>query len=179
MRSRITLPSEVVIHQGDISEALYFIRSGKAEVLKIEGPMGLPSEDFEDDRVVAVLKEHACFGEQSFMTQSPALATVRSVGYCTLMRIFKADFDRVVAMFPALRVHMLGVQREQLQEYSMAKFQRGRARGSLWGVALSGSRAMQRFKAMRASIKPAVAGPDGTILKRLSGRASAASPPPA
>ena len=34
MRSRIYLPFETVIHQGDVGNALFFIRGGGAEVLK-------------------------------------------------------------------------------------------------------------------------------------------------
>ena len=109
--------------QGDITRTLYFIKSGECEVLKLEGPIGLPNDDDDENPLgprLHVLREHACFGEQSFMTQQPALATVRSISYTTLMRIYKSDFDVVVAMFPQLRVHMLGVQREQMMEYKSA-----------------------------------------------------------
>ena len=133
MRPRVCLPSELIIMQGDVTRALYFIRSGACEVLKLEGPMGLPTSDSFDlgasavdhelGPVVAVLRDHACFGEQSFVRQTPALATVRAQGYTTLMRIFKRDFDVIVRMFPRLRVHMLGVQRDQLQEYKLSESQ--------------------------------------------------------
>ena len=36
-----------------------------------------------------------------------------------MMRLWKNDFDAVVTMFPSLRVHMIGVQRELKEQYKV------------------------------------------------------------
>eukprot|EP00966_Prymnesium_polylepis_P216192 5004691-Prymnesium_polylepis.1 len=45
------------------------------------------------------------------------MVTVRTIGYAEIMRLWKKDFEEVVKMFPALRVHMLGVQRELKEKW--------------------------------------------------------------
>ena len=162
MRSRVVLPMETIIQQGDVSYALYFIRSGCCEVLKLEGPVGLPSESAEPlGLVVTTLRENACFGEQSFMTQQPALASVRAVGYSTLMRIWKTDFDTVVEMFPQLRVHMLGVQREQMREYAQCSrfgsFRKSRLFGSKSRLLQKGRSFLPAALVVRASARVSTA----------------------
>jgi len=148
MRSRVCLPAEIVIMQGDVTRVLYFVRSGSCQILKQEGPVGLPTE--EDDEtdplgtLVHTLREHSCFGEQSFMTQQPAMASVRSVGYATLMCIFKADFDMIVTMFPQLRVHMLGVQHQQLKEYKVAATANAK-RSGCWAKLRTARKGVQRM----------------------------------
>eukprot|EP00325_Prymnesiales_sp_UTEX-LB-985_P007184 CAMPEP_0174696820 /NCGR_PEP_ID=MMETSP1094-20130205/2876_1 /TAXON_ID=156173 /ORGANISM="Chrysochromulina brevifilum, Strain UTEX LB 985" /LENGTH=860 /DNA_ID=CAMNT_0015893685 /DNA_START=37 /DNA_END=2619 /DNA_ORIENTATION=- len=168
MRPRVCMPGETIIHQGDISPALFFIRSGTCDVIKSEGLMppslrsssapggGDDRRSIADDRrsiggedgcgtVVTTLNEYACFGEQSFMSQKPALATVRSNGFTTLMRIYKTEFDMVVAMFPKLRVHMLGVQREQMIGYTLPSF-KARQKSLLGGLLRQGTRNFATLK---------------------------------
>eukprot|EP00966_Prymnesium_polylepis_P198003 4588145-Prymnesium_polylepis.1 len=108
LHSRVYLPSETVIQQGDVSKALYFVRSGSLQVIK-ESAQDAPEE------VLGVLAEYATFGEQSFLMGIEVKATVRTSGYAEIMRLLKSDFEGIVEMFPKLRVHMAGVQR-RLQE---------------------------------------------------------------
>ena len=158
MRARVCLPGEIIIMQGDVSRALYFVRSGMCDVLRknnesdgwqsqnristrISNDEGNDGESFGSRNVrgrlessesldnselgtlLTTLKEHSCFGEQSFHGDTPAFATVRSRSYTTLMRIFKQDFEMVATMFPSLRAHVLGVTREQLRDYRIAERQ--------------------------------------------------------
>ena len=125
LRSRIYMPLEVVITQGEVSQCLFFIRSGKCQVVTFTTGVvdkTLGSDDSRRSRrsrrgssmaqemttrVLAELSEYSCFGEQSFLLQSVTNASVRSLGYANLMRLFRNDFEVIVQMFPALRVHML------------------------------------------------------------------------
>jgi len=139
MRSRVCLPNETLIHQGDVSYALYFIRSGIVTVMKLEGPMGLPSEEATGQDPlgvpVATLREGACFGEQSFMCGKPSLASVRTVGYTTIYQIFKTDFEKVQSMFPQLRMHVAAVQRDKARAYKEDEISRScrrKNRQSMW-----------------------------------------------
>jgi hypothetical protein len=103
MRPRVCLPSEVIIHQGDVSYALFFIRSGRVDVLRLSGPVGLEVPEDDGDSLgdnVATLHDGQCFGEQSFLRHTPSLASCRARGYVTLYQIFKVDFERVQSMFP-------------------------------------------------------------------------------
>jgi len=111
LRSRVYLPFETVIHQGDVGIALFFIRAGGAEVLKQGAGEG------DDEMIVTRLHEFACFGEQSFLLRQPSMATVRSIGYSEIMWLVRSDFEAVCEMFPALKVHVLGVQKELNRNY--------------------------------------------------------------
>ena len=134
-------PSEAVLHHGDVSHALYFIRTGQAAVYKprnsrnsspvilpipgknelrstSDGDSGAGIKLIEEDMErVAVLDRGAAFGEQSFMSELPSTATVRVINYSEIMRLWKSEFEAVVVMYPALRMHMLGVQRELRMSY--------------------------------------------------------------
>ena len=113
LRSRIYMPMEIVIQQGEESRALFFVRSGTVQVIKDT------NQDGEEGQIIATLEEHACFGEQSFLLGTEALASVRAKHYSEIMRLWRIDFDAIVNMFPALRVHMVGVQRELQQQYKV------------------------------------------------------------
>eukprot|EP00966_Prymnesium_polylepis_P312689 7225618-Prymnesium_polylepis.1 len=129
LRSRVYLPGENILVQGDLGTALYFIRSGQAEVVLLKstsiddklsdnspstGSQGSLSENSqgsgeqgEDGQVMSKLEENSCFGEQSFFLHMPAKATVRALSYAEMMILDYSDFESVCELYPALRVHML------------------------------------------------------------------------
>jgi len=51
------------------------------------------------------------------------MATVRSDGYSEIMALGRADFDVVCQMFPALKIHVLGVQKELKKTYEKIRKQ--------------------------------------------------------
>ena len=51
------------------------------------------------------------------------MATVRSDGYSEIMWLTRSDFEAVCAMFPALKIHVLGVQKELKKSYDKASAQ--------------------------------------------------------
>ena len=174
MRSRVCLPDETLIHQGDISYALYFIRSGSVQVMKLEGPMGLEAPTGQDPLgiSVATLNEGACFGEQSFISAKPSLASVRTLGYTTIYQIFKTDFEKVQSMFPQLRMHVAAIQREKAREYKEDEISRsGRKRRnrnySMWTNLRSSKGVLRRISTMpnmrsgRISTMPTSRSPNG------------------
>jgi len=116
MRARIYLPFETIIHQGDVGNSLFFIQTGGADVLKKVG-----EGDDAQEILVVQLSEFACFGEQSFLLGQASMATVRSVGYSEVMSLGRSDFDVVCGMFPALKIHVLGVQKELKKTYDKIK----------------------------------------------------------
>ena len=69
MRTRIFLPTEIIMMQGDIGSALYFIRMGKVEISISKGD--------NKQQVINELGEFDFFGEQSFLMRMPSLAMVR------------------------------------------------------------------------------------------------------
>jgi CRP-like cAMP-binding protein len=71
MRTRIFLPTEIIMMQGDIGSALYFIRMGKVEISISKG-------GDNKQQVINELGEFDFFGEQSFLMRMPSLAMVRA-----------------------------------------------------------------------------------------------------
>ena len=120
-----------MLHHGEISTALFMIRTGQAEVVKAHGQDSSVSRGLSETSTtdaegssaferIALLERGTAFGEQSFVSEMPSLATVRSTCYSEIMRLWRDDFEGVVAMFPALRVHMLGVSRQLKHSYKAA-----------------------------------------------------------
>ena len=75
-------------------------------------------------KTIATLREHACFGEQSFLSSMPSLATIRSTGYSTLGLIHRSDFEAIQEMFPQLRVHVMGFRKEAIRDYHSQQSQK-------------------------------------------------------
>ena len=102
-----------------MGKALFFLRSGGCDVVKFS--------DSGEETIVGAIDIFACFGEQSFLLNSASLATVRSRIYSEILRLGRFDFDHVCAMFPALRTHVLGVQREMREHYKGLPYAQKRA----------------------------------------------------
>jgi rhodanese-related sulfurtransferase len=77
-----------VIVQGDTGDFFYVMESGAAEVLRAD-PGGVPMR-------VATLGPGASFGEEALLKGEPRNATVRMTKAGRLLRIGKADFDRLL-----------------------------------------------------------------------------------
>ena len=101
---RLALPSgKVLFRAGDPGDALYIVARGK--VLVLQPP---PGEGPSEEEPIAELGEGAVFGEMALLSGAPRTATIQADADTDLLRIDKADFDRLVASDHQLAV---GVQR--------------------------------------------------------------------
>jgi len=68
LEARAIAPGEVIVHEGDVGDEMYFLTKGRAEVLKkaVGGP-------------ITVLQPGAFFGELAILHDAPRAATVRAV----------------------------------------------------------------------------------------------------
>jgi voltage-gated potassium channel len=83
----IATPGEVVIQKGDIGHEMYFIISGRLEILKDEGdPL--------------VLKEGEFFGEIALFSKMPRTASVIAKSYCNLYKLERETFETIISDFP-------------------------------------------------------------------------------
>lgn len=67
--SRNFAKDEILIHEGDVGDEMYFLTKGQVEVLKGEPP-----------RRVTVLREGSFFGELALLRDTPRATTVRALG---------------------------------------------------------------------------------------------------
>lgn len=81
-----------IIHEGDEGEAFYILRSGEAEVSKLN----------EKRRrvVLAALKDGDFFGEISLLTNQPCTATVTATKKSSLMRLSRDNFNEIILQHP-------------------------------------------------------------------------------
>jgi CRP-like cAMP-binding protein len=80
---------EILFRAGDPGDALYIVAKGRVEVLK--------SEQTGDGAPLAVLGTGTTFGEMALVSGEPRTATIRALDDVSLLRIAKADFERLVA----------------------------------------------------------------------------------
>ncbi|WP_082277095.1 MFS transporter [Mycobacterium ostraviense] len=80
-----------LFHAGDTSDCLYVVRNGRLQVVN-------------KDVVVTELGRGEVVGELGLLIQAPRSASIRAVRDSTLVRITKADFDKIAdaSMFEAL-----------------------------------------------------------------------------
>jgi CRP-like cAMP-binding protein len=87
---------DAVFHQGDPGDALYILVAGKAEVAAEAAG--------EAVRRIALLGPGDAFGEMALLAGGHRTAGVLAIEDLALLRIGKADFDRLVEDSPALMV---------------------------------------------------------------------------
>ncbi|MBA7628227.1 Cyclic AMP receptor protein [subsurface metagenome] len=80
---RQLMPGEVLFHEGDTGEVMYFIRKGKIKI-------SVGEEDQE--KVFAVLKEGDFFGEMAVIDGSPRSASATAIEETDLIIIDKESF---------------------------------------------------------------------------------------
>ena len=61
-------PGEILVHEGDVGDEMYFLTKGRAEVLRGDAP-----------RPLTVLREGSFFGELAILLDAPRAATVRAL----------------------------------------------------------------------------------------------------
>ena len=66
--AQVFAPGDVVVHEGDVGDEMYFLTKGQVEVLRGEPPERL-----------AVLRPGSFFGELAILTDAPRAATVRAL----------------------------------------------------------------------------------------------------
>jgi len=80
---------EVIIRQGDSGDCYYIVAQGECEILQHDD-IGL------NEREVARVGVGRGFGEEALVSGNPRNATVRAVAPVVLMRLAKADFERLL-----------------------------------------------------------------------------------
>ncbi len=81
---RIELPAgSTVLQEGDAGDSCYFLKNGRAEVIRGAGSA---------QQVLAELEIGACFGEEALLADSPRNATVTMLEDGTVLRLDRQDF---------------------------------------------------------------------------------------
>jgi len=82
---------EIVFRYGEPGDALYIVANGAVEVLNAD-----------ENRVLAELGDGQAFGEMALLSGGARTATIRAKVDTRLLRIGKADFDKLLAEDPLL-----------------------------------------------------------------------------
>lgn len=94
LKREVAQAGEAVFRQGDSSDAMYFVESGRLDV-ELELP---------DGRIIRLKKvgPGAVFGEMGIYTLSPRSATIRAAEKCVLYRMTLRKLDAIEARVPRL-----------------------------------------------------------------------------
>jgi Na+:H+ antiporter len=91
-KSRLALPEETIIRRGERGSQMFFISSGAVEVALPGRPVRLGRGDF--------------FGEMALLSGLPRTADVVALGYCQLLVLSAADFQRFLGAYPQAKAHI-------------------------------------------------------------------------
>lgn len=102
---------EVLIHEGAQGDALFVLVQGNVRVMR-------------NGQMMARLEPGNHFGEMALVDNSPRSATVVAEGACLLLRMSRADFDKLIQQKPVLGVRLMrnllrslaSIVRDQSQE---------------------------------------------------------------
>lgn len=86
---RIVEQGEVILRQGEVGDGCYFIKEGRAEVLRSHDGVSKPQH-------LADLDAGWCFGEDALVNETVRNATVRMITDGVLMVMDKQDFIRLL-----------------------------------------------------------------------------------
>jgi len=91
-KPRLALPEETIVRRGERGSHVFFISSGAVEVILPDEPVRLGRGDF--------------FGEMALLSGLPRAADVVALGYCQLLVLSAADFQRFLASNPTAKARM-------------------------------------------------------------------------
>jgi CPA1 family monovalent cation:H+ antiporter len=100
LEPRLVVPGEMVVHQGDAGDAMYFISNGSLRVDVAPEPVLLGSGDF--------------FGELALITHQPRNADVIATGFADLLVLRTSDFQKLMEANPDARTRIEAVASERL-----------------------------------------------------------------
>lgn len=110
-RSREVATGEVVVREGQKSDGLYIVLSGRYEVRRGAGSSA---------QLLATLREGDLFGEMSCLRKQPASASVVAGRPGILLRLPRADFDAVAMSHPQMLELVAGLADERTQSLEAA-----------------------------------------------------------
>jgi voltage-gated potassium channel len=96
----IYLPGDLVIHQGDAGDSMFFLSSGEVDVLI-------------DGQVVSTQGAGTFFGEIAVIANIPRKASIRAGTYCDAYRLLKKDFDALRARYEEFDRHVTEISRRR------------------------------------------------------------------
>ena len=86
-------PGEVVYHEGDKGNCMYYIREGKIKITIKRG---------KHEKVLSILTDGAFFGESALIDEKPRMATATAIEKTELLIIDKDSFQANLNSNPVL-----------------------------------------------------------------------------
>lgn len=107
LRPRMAIPGEVIVRKGEPGDAMYFVASGRLQVLLNPQPVQLKSGDF--------------FGEIALIRVGPRTADVVAMSSCQLLVLNSADFYDLLDENPTLGETIRRVAEQRLKEMGLTQ----------------------------------------------------------
>lgn len=105
MRTKISMPEEFIISQGEEGHKLYFIAKGECKVY-VKDKMKKQTE-------IRTLSKGDIFGEVALINNTQRTATVRTFNYCTISHVTKETFNEMSMEFPETH----NILRKEMKKY--------------------------------------------------------------
>jgi CRP-like cAMP-binding protein len=105
-RTREVKAGDVLVREGQRSDGLFVVVSGRYDVVRGEGPGAAR---------VAQLREGDLFGEMSCLSKRPAGASVVALQRGIVLRLPRADFDEIASSHPQVLEAVSGLADERRQ----------------------------------------------------------------
>jgi voltage-gated potassium channel len=101
----VFLPEDYIIRQGEFGECMYFLSSGRVEVLA-------------NGVKVADLSAGSFFGESSLVHNEKRNASIKALEYCDGYRLSKKRFDELRQKFPEFDRHLKEITASRWKEHT-------------------------------------------------------------
>ena len=99
--------NSVIINEGDHTDSLYVILSGKVKIFL--------TDNQQKDVIVAIQHTGDYFGELALLDEAPRSASVMTMEPCTLLMITRNAFERHLASEPKIAISLLRGLAERLR----------------------------------------------------------------
>lgn len=99
--------NSVIINEGDHTDSLYVILSGKVKIFL--------TDDQQKEVIVAIQRAGDYFGELALLDEAPRSASVMTMEPCTLLMITRNAFERHLATEPKIAISLMRGVAERLR----------------------------------------------------------------
>ena len=99
--------NSVIINEGDHTDSLYVILSGKVKIFL--------TDNQQKEVIVAIQRAGDYFGELALLDEAPRSASVMTMEPCTLLMVSRTAFERYLATDPKIAISLMRGLAERLR----------------------------------------------------------------
>ena len=109
LHPQVFTPGDFIIRKGEIGNEMFFISSGRVEVVSEDGT-----------EIYATLGEGSYFGEIALINSEPRTASIRAAEYCDIYTLSREDLEGLLSRYPDVKEQLQAQAEKRIRELQLS-----------------------------------------------------------